>query len=299
LGNDVPAFPKSFGNIRILLSAPSPRKVADVLAIRSSKLKLSRTHLKRPIRSFSIEIRKRPGRATGPGINARLFETKAPLSEFDRDSHRAAAAIFAPRSAVVAPIITSPSATAGRVLPVPVVDQPLNTEPHNDFSPEVESERESQTADKSTPRSRDGRASPSKSRILSAALPTEQPSVASDRPASAVEHSAKPRSDDGAKNSAPKRVTKESGNGKLARAQPPRASAPRSNSKPTALMEQRPASSSEDQAPTSLVVDLQSPSSNMNQAEPRIRKRAIWGRYVTGEELKPGERWKSRLRDMR
>jgi hypothetical protein len=65
------------------------------------------------------------------------------------------------------------------------------------------------------------------------------------------------------------------------------------------LMEQWPASLSEDQAPASLVVDLQAPSSNMNQAAPRIRKRPIWGRYVTGDELKPGERWKSRLRDMR
>ena len=221
-----PAFPQSLSNILILLSAPSPRNVADIVRIRSSNLKLSRTTLKRPIPSFSVEIRKRPGRTADPGVNTRLFETKAPLSEFDRDSHRAAAAIFAPRSDVVAPILAPKSAPAGRVLPVLVVDQPLNTESRDELSPTTNIEQSSQAADRPPPRSREGGASPSKLLIHSAPSPTARLSVASNRPVSSVDNSRQPTTDDGVKASEQKPLSKISGNAKRASARPTHASGP-------------------------------------------------------------------------
>ena len=289
--------PRSLSNVRILLSSQSSRKVTDVHAIRSSKPQLSRTHLKRPIPSFSVEIRRHPGRTTGPGLNARFFETKAALSEFDRDSHRAADAIFAPRSEVAASMMASTPAPTGRVLPVLVIDQPSNTEPNNEFSAAANPERGSRAADRPTPRSRNGGASPPKSRNRTAPSPKVQPSIASNRSVSAVDVSPTPRPDDGAKLSTRKRPSKGSGNAKRASAQPRHAPAPPSNNKPSALMEHRPTPLSEDRHPASVVADLQVAPSKVNGASSRIHNRIIWGRYVTGDEPKPGERWRSRLRD--
>jgi hypothetical protein len=255
--------------------------------------------LKRPIPSFSIEIRRRPGRANGPGIDARLLETKAPLSEFDRDSHRAAAAIFAPRSAVVAPIMAPTSAPTGRVLPVLVFDQPLNAASRDELSTVAESERELQATDRPAPRSRDHFASPPKSRNRSVPSPEKPPSIASNRPGAAVDDSPKPRTDDGARNSKRKRAAQESGNARRASVQTSHVSAAPRNNKQVALMDHRPSQLSEDRNPTSVVGDLQVPSSNASVATPRIRKRTILGRYVTGDELMPGQRWKLRLRKWR
>jgi hypothetical protein len=117
-----------------------------------------------------------------------LLETKAPISEFDRDSHRAAAAIFAPRSTVVDPIAAPTFAPTGSVLPVLVVDQPFNTEPRDEVSPVVESGRKLQAADRPTPQSRDDPASPPKSRFGSAPSAKDPRSVASSRPVFDVEH---------------------------------------------------------------------------------------------------------------
>ena len=189
--------------------------------------------MKRPIPSFSVEIRKRPGRTADPGVKTRLFETNAPLSEFDRDSHRAPAAIFAPTSDVVAPILAPKSAPAGRVLPVLVVDQLLNTESRDELLPTTNIEQESQAADRPPPRSREGGASPSKLLIHSVPSPTARLSVASNRPVSSVDNSRQPTTDDGVKASEQKPLSKVSGNVERASALPTHASALRSNNKPT------------------------------------------------------------------
>jgi len=250
--------------------------------------------LKRPIPSFSIEIRKRPGRVTGPGINARLFETKAPPLELDRDSHRAAAAIFAPRSTVVDPA----SASMGRVLPVLTFDQPLNSEAPNELSAASESERETLVADRPTPKSGDGSALRRNSRNRPVALPKESPSVANYGLEAAVDDPSEQRLKDGAKVSARKRRSTKIGSAKRTKAQTSHSSAPELNNQQVAFLDHDPSPRSEDRN-SAAVADLQVSPSQLDEAAGRIRGRTIWGRYVTGDELKPGERWKARLRRRR
>jgi hypothetical protein len=41
------------------------------------------------------------------------------------------------------------------------------------------------------------------------------------------------------------------------------------------------------------------PPPQISEVSPKVRKRTIMGRYVLGDELKPGERWKRLLRKTR
>jgi len=41
------------------------------------------------------------------------------------------------------------------------------------------------------------------------------------------------------------------------------------------------------------------PPSAVTRVAPRLRKRMVHGRWVVGDEVKPGERWKLRLRKSR
>ena len=120
-----------------------------------------------------------------------------------------------------------------------------------------------------------------------------------DEPLSAVKYSAQSQSENGAKSSQPRPAAKRTDKVSHAKAHPSRLAARLSNKKPVALREKPPAPTPEDVAAVTKIMDLQVPSSKMNEAAPRIRKSTILERYVYQSAPKPGERWKSRLRGKR
>ena len=82
----------------------------------------SRATLKRNIPSFTVEVRRQPRRASNPSANGRLFETAPIRTAFDRDTQRAADAVFEAKAPEQPLPDSAPSAPKGRILPSLVVD---------------------------------------------------------------------------------------------------------------------------------------------------------------------------------
>src|ERR1700722_18675728 len=82
----------------------------------------SRATLKRNIPSFTVEVRRQPRRASNPSANGRLFDTAPIRTAFDRDTQRAADAVFEAKAPEQPLHDSAPSAPKGRILPSLVVD---------------------------------------------------------------------------------------------------------------------------------------------------------------------------------
>ena len=78
--------------------------------------------MKRNIPSFTVEVRRQPRRASNPSANGRLFETAPIRTAFDRDTQRAADAVFEAKAPEQPLPDSAPSAPKGRILPSLVVD---------------------------------------------------------------------------------------------------------------------------------------------------------------------------------
>ena len=74
----------------------------------------SRATLKRNIPSFTVEVRRQPRRASNPSANGRLFETAPIRTAFDRDTQRAADAVFEAKAPEQPLPNSAPSAPKGR-----------------------------------------------------------------------------------------------------------------------------------------------------------------------------------------
>jgi hypothetical protein len=80
--------------------------------------------LRHAVPSFTVEVRRRPKRATTSKPNAQSSEAKSPQAGFDRASHRVAAAAFDARKADPSPVDVA-STPKGRILPSLVPDGSL------------------------------------------------------------------------------------------------------------------------------------------------------------------------------
>jgi hypothetical protein len=235
--------------------------------------------LKRNIPSFTVEVRRQPRRASNPSANGRLFETAPIRTAFDRDTQRAADAVFEAKAPEQPLPDSAPSAPKGRILPSLVVDDASMRSFREDLEQLDESAR-------GPPKRRSARfqktAKPSKSRRISASPTAETAPLAvaivvppSEPPAASREAAGSAGAP--ASHKAPKRRVK----------------------KPKVPEYDRIAAWLAQPEPMIIAHSPPAAPSPVGEVSPNTRKRSIMGRYVHGDELKPGERWKRLLRKTR
>ena len=242
--------------------------------------------MRRAVPSFTVEIRRRPRLAITSNPHAQSSETKPPQAGFDRDSHCVAAATFGAKKVDQSPVDVAASHPRGRILPSLVLDEPRHRLLRDPPVSAAESEPPSRASKRRDQPSKSPRNSGSPS-AESAPL-AERLSTASRQPSSV-------QSDEGASVSPRVATTEQSqvvGN----------SGSPALSAK--AKRRDESAISRDDASAKPLPNDQQSAigrdfpatlPSRVEDRSPQSRKRTIMTRYVFGDELKPGERWKRRL----
>ena len=253
--------------------------------------------MRRAVPSFTVEVRRRPRLATTLNPDAPSSETRSPRAGFDRAWHRVAAAAFAAKQADPSPTEVA-SSPQGRILPSLVPDDSLRRMLQDAALTTAESDPSSRAPKRPPVRTSKGK--DQKSRLLrnSGVSSGDDPPLV-ERLSTTSRQTASVQSDDGAgvsprdPTTAPRQVAGDPGGLVLSAKAKPRSmiAIPRDdlNAKPLPKG-QRSAIGTDSPATPSSVVDDRSP---------QRRKRTIMARYVFGDELKPGERWKRQLLAMR
>jgi hypothetical protein len=244
--------------------------------------------LKRNTPSFTVEVRRQPRRASNSSTNGRLFETAPVRSAFDRDTQRAADAVFESREPEQPLPDAAPSAPKGRILPSLVVDDSAARSFREDSRPEYDSgETPGPTRRRSArlPKA----AKPLKPRRHQAS-PTAEAAPAAHGVASGAPFEAPAAEAIFVSPSQPAAISNEVAAPALRKAPKKRAKKPGLSSIAAWLAEPEPA-----------IIEAAPPAAPSPAVEvaPAGRKRTIMGRYVFGDEPKPGERWKRPLRKTR
>jgi hypothetical protein len=149
--------------------------------------------LKRAVPSFTVEVRRRPKRATASKPDAQSSEARSPHAGFDRASHRIAAAAFEANKVDPSPVEVAWS-PKGRILPSLVRDESLRRTLRDAALTTVESDPPSSAPKRTPSRTSKGKDQASKlprNSRLSAAPVAERVSTTSRQTASV-------QSDDGA-----------------------------------------------------------------------------------------------------
>jgi hypothetical protein len=248
--------------------------------------------LRRAVPSFTVEVRRRPRLATS-NPDAQPSETKSPLAGFERESHRVAAAAFGAKKVDPSPVDVA-STPQGRILPSLLPDESLRRTLRDPAVTTAEFDPPSRAPKRPRMRTSKGKDQawklPRNSRMSS----DENAPVAA-RASITSHQTASVPSDDGAGVSprdptrAQSQVVGDSGGlplsakakrrGQIAISRDDLRAKPLPN-------DQRSAIGTDSPATLPSVVD---------DGSPRSRKRTIMARYVFGDELKAGERWKRRL----
>jgi len=224
--------------------------------------------LRRAVPSFKVEVRGRPRLATTSNSDAQSSETRSPPAGFDRASHRVAAAAFEAKKVDASASDVGASPPRGRILPSLAPDEPRYLLLKEIPVPAAES----YVPSRAPKRREQAPKSPRNSGFLSAkSAPLAESLSSKSRQSSSMQSGGLTP---GAK---AKRRDKMTISRDDARAKP-------------LPSDQRSA------------IGTDSPSTlppRVDDRSPEGRKRTIMARYVFGEELKPGERWKRRLLELR
>ena len=242
--------------------------------------------MRRTVPSFTVEVRRRPRLATTSDPDAQSSETRSPRAGFDRESHRIAAAPFEAKEVDQSPVDVAASHPMRRILPSLIADEPSRRPLRDAALTTAESEPPSRA-----PKRRDQAfKSPRNSGFSSA-----ESAPLAERLSTASRQTSSVQSDEGAGVSprvatiAQSQVVGDSGglalSAKARRRDKLAISCDDDRAKPLPN-DQRSAIGTDSPATLPSIVDDRSPQS---------RKRTIMARYVFGDELKPGERWKRRL----
>jgi hypothetical protein len=254
--------------------------------------------LRRAVPSFTVEVRRRPRLATS-NPDEPLSEARSPGAGFNRASHRVATEALEAEKPDPPPIVEAASCPKGRILPSLVPDESLRWT-LRDAAPTPAGSAPPPRVPKRPPARR------LKDKDQASQLPRNSRVSSGDNALVAVRASTKrgqasgAQSEEGAALS--RRVTaamqtQVAGNSgdlvlsaKAKRRSPiaisrddVRVAKPLPNGQRSAIGTDSPAT----------------PSSVVDDRSPLGRKRTIMTRYVFGDELKPGERWKRRLLAMR
>ncbi len=241
--------------------------------------------MRRAVPSFTVEVRRRPRLAITSNPHVQSSETKSPQAGLDRESHRAAAAAFEAKKVDPSPVDVE-SSPRGRILPSLVPEESLRR-PLRDSAP---TPPESEPPSRAPKRRDQASKSPRNSGFSSAeSAPLAEGLSTASRQTSRVQ------SDEGAgvsprvATTAPSQVVGDSGGLTLsakAKRRDKFAISPDDVRAKPLPNDQRSARGPD--SPVTLP-------SKVDHRSPQSRKRTIMARYVFGDELKPGERWKRRL----
>jgi hypothetical protein len=249
--------------------------------------------LRRAVPSFTVEVRRRPRLATSSNPDAESSETRSPQAGFDREWRRASAAAFGAKKVDPSPVDAA-SHPKGRILPSLVPDAPLGRPLRDAALTTAESEPPSRAPKRPSVQT-------SKGKDQTSTLPRNS-SFSSDENAPLAERlstkscqTSNVQSDEGAGVSPRAATTEQSqvvgDSGGLALS----AKAKRRDKMAIARDDVRTKPLPHDQRSA---IETDSPAtcpSRVDDRSPQGRKRTIMARYVFGDELKPGERWKRRL----
>jgi hypothetical protein len=241
--------------------------------------------LRRAVSSFTVEVRRRPRLAITSNPHVQSSETKSPQAGFDRESHRVAAAAFEARKVAPSPVDVE-SSPGGRILPSLVPEESLRRTLRDAAPTAAEPDPPSRA-----PKRRDQASkSPRNSGFSSAAnAPLADGLSPKSRQPSNVQ------SDEGAGVSPRVETTEQSqvvgDSGGLALGAKARRRDKVAISRDDVGVRRLPREQRS-------AIGTDSPAtlpSRVDDRSPQGRKRTIMARYVFGDELKPGERWKRRL----
>jgi hypothetical protein len=221
--------------------------------------------LRRAIPSFTVEVRRRPRLVTNTSQSLQSSETKILWTGVERESLTVAATALEPERSNQVPIDAVVSCAKGRILRSLVPEEPNASLSASTLDPISRARKR--------PQARVPKPSDQTSCQSHGAPQDEGTGVSSSEPAAP-----------------PSRVA---GNGsRLAL----RSKAKRREKKPTTLDDSRVAPSFEDQRYMTRTDSPPIPLPSVDETSSESRRRVIMGRYVFGDELKPGERWKRRFR---
>jgi hypothetical protein len=250
--------------------------------------------LRRAVPSFTVEVRRRPRLATNSSQSVQPSETKTPQAKVERESHRVAAAAFEAEKSNQFSVDVATSHPKGRILQCLVPEEPLRRQ-FRDASLSASMSDPTPRVQKRPPvRALKGKDQTSKSpRNLESSF--DQTVLLVDSLSAASGRSSGLPLDEGTgllpsvPTAEPSQVVGNAGGLAL------RPKTKRRDKMPTSFDDSRATPSLKDQrsrtGPDSPPTSLPS----VDESSRQSRKRTIMGRYVFGDELKPGERWKRRL----
>jgi hypothetical protein len=256
--------------------------------------------LRRAVPSFTVEVRRRPKRATTLKPDALLSEARSPRAEFDRASPRPFAAAFAAKKADPSPTEVA-SSPKGRILPSLVLDESLRRTLQDAAPTPTEYDPPPALTPKRPPvrtwRGKDqaSKLPPQNSRV-SFRERRAGGSESVDQTTSSVRRAIRGRGrrltkgcDERAKSSC--RRLRRSGAERKGKAKRHKVAISRDDLRVKPLPNDL-RSAMEADSPATIP-------SRVDDHSPQSRKRTIMARYVFGDELKPGGRWKRRVLTMR
>jgi hypothetical protein len=254
--------------------------------------------LRRAVPLFTVEVRRRPRLATTSNPDAQSSETRFPQAGFDRASHRVAAAAFEAKKADPSPTEVA-SSPKGRILPSLVLDESLRRTLRDAALTTAEFDPPSRAPKRPPARTSKGKDQASKLPPNSRLSSDENAPVA-ERTSTTSHQTASVQSDDGARASPRVATTTQSQVAGDSGGPPLSAKAKRRNTIAISRVDLRAKPLPDDDQRSAIGTDsLAASSSVVDDRSPQGRKRTIMARYVFGDELKPGERWKRRLLTMR
>jgi hypothetical protein len=235
--------------------------------------------------SFTVEVRRTSKRATSQKAQAWVTDMKPKISESTRTSYLAANAPFRTKPSQEPGHKTAPPHT-GRILPSLIDESPASLELRDSSSSKQEATSTSPRATRLQGASRQAVRTPK---------PPKNSPYTAEADAKAPDYGAKGQATDNDASTSP-----------IAAAlphPPPNAASPKvrkkENSRKAAPIYSEPDEAvplSEGQTSTAEPNAKANSPSNVQEDPTPVRKRLITGRYVLGDEFKPGERWKRLLR---
>ena len=246
--------------------------------------------MRRAIPSFTVEVRRRPRLATNSSLSIQPSETKIPQAGVERESHRVTAAAFEAEKSYQFPVDVSASRPKGRILPSLVPEEPLRRQLRDVSLPSSTSDPTSRAQKRPPVRAKKGKDQTSKSPQNSESWSDQTAPLVDNLSAASRRSSGVPLDEGtGASPIAPSQIGENAGGLAL------RSKAKRRDKMPTSFDDSKATPSLKDQRFRTGTDSLPTPLPSIDESSRQSRKRTIMGRYVFGDELKPGERWKRRL----
>jgi hypothetical protein len=246
--------------------------------------------LRRAIPSFTVEVRRRPRLTTNSNLSVQPSETKIPQAGVQRESHPVAAAAFEAEKSNQFPVDVAASRPKGRILPSLVPEEPLRRQLRDASLPSSMSDPTSRAQKRPPVRAKKGKQT-SKSPQNSESWSDQTAPLVDNLSAASLRSSGVPLDEGtGASPIAPSQIGEKNAGGLALRSK-----AKRRDKMPTSFDDSKATPSLKDQRFRTGTDSLPTPLPSIDESSRQSRKRTIMGRYVFGDELKPGERWKRRL----